>query len=267
MFILFCRRELTLILNIFRDQEIYRMAKNAGRKASTEAKKKAQNEAKAIEKVNKRAEKDHQTGSEGKKKDVLYQVRTKRDSDVIKAYITFTYRVLHPGVTGRLIFIGILIAAPSIIADAMWLKVLCLAAGGLLILLGLFRQYISLALTKRNDEAYKKGTEFTYDFTLSDAAFYAGDELFSAISNYKDVTSFFYDDNYYYLGVRNKDLFVLPKSRFTIGDPAEFEDFIYRKSKRTCRWIPDKFSDRMKLRRGYRAMQAEQMEKNGSRKK
>lgn len=224
------------------------MAKNAGRRANIEAQKTAKKQANEQAQLQKRAEKDNN------KKEILYRVETKRDESVIKAYITFTYRVFHPGVTGRLIFIGILIAAPAIIVPQTWLKALCVIIGALLILLGLFRQYISLAITKSKDEAYQKGTLFRYDFSLSDAAFYADDQIFSTISKYKDITSFYYDDDFYYLGIRNKDFFIIPKSRFTIGDPAEFEDFIYKRSKKTCRWIPDKFSDRVKLRRAQRSL-------------
>ena len=237
------------------------MAKNAGRKANVEARKKSQQEAKNKEQLSKRAAKEQQAESSGKKKEILYQVKTRRDSDVIKAYITFTYRVLHPGVTGRLIFFGILIAAPAIVLKILWLRILCLVLGGLCVFLGLFRQYISLALTKSNDEAYKNKTEFRYDFSLTDADFYAGDELFSSISKYKDITSFFYDDDFYYLGIRNRDFFILPKSRFTIGDAAEFEDFIYKRSRVTCKWIPSKYSDRMKLRRAQKQVRGEQSSK------
>ncbi len=232
------------------------MAKNAGRKANVEAQKAAKQKAKEQEQAAKRAEKEQQK-PESEKKEVLYQVKTKRDSDIIMAYITFTYRAFHPGVTGRLIFFGILIAAPAIIVQQMWLKAICLAVGALLILLGLFRQYISLAITKSQDEAYKKGTEFTYEFTMNDAIFRSGDDT-SYMSKYKDIIQFFYDDKYFYLGIKNRDFFILPKNRFTIGDPETFEDFIYKRSKKTCRWLPNKFSDRMKLRRAQRTMRAEQ---------
>ena len=229
------------------------MAKNAARKGNAQnsnksnAGKASQNKAKELQKP----------AVPDSKREVLYRVKTKRDSDVLLAYITFNYRAMHPGVTTRLIFFGILIALPAIIAQQIWLKALCLIIGGLLILLGFFRQYISLALTKKNDEAYKKGTVFTYDFTMNDARFYSDDELTSYAGKYKDIISFFYDDNYYYLGIRNRDFFILPKKCFTIGDPAEFEDFIYKRSKKTCKWLPDKFSDRMKLRRASRTLKAE----------
>ena len=192
------------------------------------------------------------------KKEILYQVKTKRDESVIKAYITFTYRVFHPGVTWRLIFFGILIAAPAIIVKTTWLRIALLVIGVLLILLGLFRQYISLALTKRNDEAYKNGTEFTYDFTNADITSYADGTKQPEVTKYKDVTGFFYDDSFYYMSVRNRDFYILPKSRFTVGDPAEFEDFIYKRSHKSCRWIPDKFSDRVRQRRARRTIRNQQ---------
>lgn len=212
------------------------MAKNAGKQGKSGAKKKSQQGA--------------------KNKEVLYQIKTKRDSDMIKAYITFTYRAFHPRVTGRLIFIGILVAVPAFIVHQTWLKAACVAVGALLILLGLFRQYISLAITKSQDEAYKNGTEFTYEFTMTDAIFHSGEDT-SYMNQYKDIIQFFYDEDYFYLGIRNRDFFILPKNRFTIGDPATFEDFIYKRSKVTCKWLPNRFSDRMKLRRAQRTINAD----------
>ena len=230
------------------------MAKNSSRSNNNSKKKAAPSAAQAKEL---KAKRDKAAEAAGKEREVLYQVKTKRDSDILKAFITFTYRVNHPGVTIRLIFFGILIAAPSIIAKQMWLKIALLAAGLLLILLGLFRQYISLALTKKNDPDYQAGTEFIYEFTANDASFYRDGELTSYASKYKDIISFYYDEDYFYLGIRNRDFFILPKSRFTIGDPAAFEDFIYQKSRKTCHWIPNNFKDQMAQRRAYRAMNSE----------
>lgn len=189
-----------------------------------------------------------------KERDVLYCVETKRDAAVLKAYITFTYRVYHPGVTARLLFFGVLIAAPSIIVTQTWLRILCLSVGAVLILLGLFRQNISLAMTKKNDPDYQSGAEFTYEFTDADASFYKNGEIFNYIGKYKDVMAFYYDEDFYYLATGNRDFYILPKNRFTAGDPDEFENFIYRKSKKTCRWIPNNFRDQLKKRRAYRQL-------------
>ena len=190
-----------------------------------------------------------------KQKKILYQVKTKRDSDVIKAYITFTYRVLHPTVSSRLVIYGLLIMLPGIFffKDIFW-RVFFIAVGALVILLGFFRQYISLWITKKNDPDYKSGSEYTYNFREADAEFLKNGERFLRLDKYKDITNFYYDDDFYYLAVRSRDFFVIPKKSFTIGDASEFEEFIYKKSKHTCRWIPDKFGDRMKKRRAQRTL-------------
>ena len=198
----------------------------------------------------------------GKKRGPLYQVKTKRDSGVILAYITFTYRVLHPKVSSRLIIYGLLLVLPGLFffKDHYW-KAYFIGIGAVLILLGFFRQYISLAMTKKNDPDYKSGAEFTYNFYDVSADFLKDGKSFLKLDKYKDITNFYYDDDYYYLAVRSRDFFVIPKKAFTIGDPAEFEEFIYKKSKHTCRWIPRKFSDKMKKRRAQRAVASKDLKK------
>lgn len=210
------------------------------------------------------AKKSDKAASKGssKKKDLMYQVVTKRDSGVIKAYITFTYRVFHPGVSARLCIYGLLLILPGLFffKDIFW-KLFFIGIGAALILLAFFRQYISLWITRRNDEDYKAGTVFTYNFYELGAEFLKGDTVFMRLDRYKDISNFYYDDDYYYLTIQGRDFFVIPKAAFTVGDPVEFEEFIYRKSKHTCRWIPDKLSDKLKKRRAERAVAAEKMMK------
>ena len=196
-----------------------------------------------------------------KPKEVLYQVRTKRDSGVLKAYITFTYRVFHPKVTARMVLYGLLIFAPGFLVKAQALKIVLWVLGGLVVLLGLFRQYISLALTKKSDEDYRSGTEFVYEFTQNDASFFRDGELSVYSSRYKDIDAVFYDENYYYLSLTSREFFVIPMDRFTIGDPATFGDFMYKRCKKVCRWIPAKFSNKLKKMRSQRAIIREQMKK------
>lgn len=188
-------------------------------------------------------------------KEVLYQVVTKRTSDILKAYITFTYRVLHPNVTTRLIVYGLVVLLPGVFYFKDWFwKIFFIAIGLALILLGFLRQYISLSITKKNDPDYKSGAEFTYNFTSNAADFLKNGDRFSGLDKYKDISNFYYDDNYYYMGVKGRELYVLPKSSFVIGDAKAFEDFIYKKSKVTCRWVPDNFRDQYKLRRAYKRL-------------
>ena len=196
-----------------------------------------------------------------KEREVLYKVVTKRDSDIIKAFITFTYRVLHPQVTTRMLFYGLLILVPGFFIKIQWLSITCFVLGALIILVGLFRQYISLALTKKSDEDYINGSEFVYEFTQNDASFYRNGELAAYSSKYKDIDAVFYDEKYYYLSLRNRDFFVIPMDRFTIGDPSTFGDFMYKRCKKVCRWIPVKFSNRIKKMQSQRAIARDQLNK------
>jgi hypothetical protein len=116
-------------------------------------------------------------------------------------------------------------------------------------------------MTKKNDPDYQNGTEFTYNFTAVDAEFLRDGTRFSKLDRYKDITNFYYDDDYFYLGLANRELFVIPKNAFTIGDADGFEEFIYKKSKHTCRWIPANFSGWLKKRRASRAVSADKMMK------
>ena len=85
------------------------MAKNKSRSSKPAAQAKPKNAAPAGE-----ASKSEASKAQTKQKEVLYQVKTKRDSGVLKAYITFTYRMLHPGVSARLMLYGLIVALPGI---------------------------------------------------------------------------------------------------------------------------------------------------------
>lgn len=205
----------------------------------------------------------YMAGSESKTQDkttqkkVVFKAETPRTSDILKAYITFTYRKLHPGVTPRLVLYGILVTLPGIFffKDLYW-RLFFTVIGIALILLAFFRQYISLSITKKNDPDYINGSNFTYDFYDNKAVFSKNGEAYSGIPRYKDVTAFYYDDKFYYLAMA-RELTVLPKAAFTIGTPEDFEEFIYKKSKVVCRWLPYKLSDRIKQRRARRAAESE----------
>jgi hypothetical protein len=223
------------------------MAKNKTRSNKTSSQAKPKNEAQKTSKVS------------DKPKDVLYQIKTKRDSGVLKAYITFTYRVFHPKVTARMVLYGLLILAPGFVVKTQALKIILWVLGGLVVLLGLFRQYISLALTKRSDADYRNGTEFVYEFTQNDASFFRDGELSVYSNKYKDIDAVFYDEDYYYLSLTSREFFVIPMDRFTIGDPSTFGDFMYKRCKKVCRWIPAKLGNKLKKYRSGRAVIRDQM--------
>ncbi len=238
------------------------MAKNKAKSSAAAAqsgqKKKAQNSKPQNTNANDIGSKSPEKAA-GKPKEVLYQIRTKRDSGVLKAYITFTYRVFHPKVTARMVLYGLLIIAPGFVVKAQALKIVLWVLGGLVVLLGLFRQYISLALTKQSDEDYRNGTEFVYEFTQNDASFFRDGELTAYSSKYKDIDAVFYDEDYYYLSLTSREFFVIPMDRFTIGDPSTFGDFMYKRCKKVCRWIPAKLGNKLKKYRSSHAIVRDQM--------
>ena len=108
-------------------------------------------------------------------------------------------------------------------------------------------------MTKKNDPDYINGTEFSYDFYDMSATVSKDGEVVSRMTSYKSITAFFYDEDFYYMAV-GKEVHVLPKKAFTVGEPAAFEEFIYKKSKKTCKWLPNKLIDRIKKRRAERAV-------------
>ena len=73
------------------------------------------------------------------------------------------------------------------------------------------------------------------------------------------LTGFYHDDSYLYMGLKNKEIIIIPKSAFTIGDSDSFEEFIYKKSRKTCHWLPNNYRDAMKQRRAQRAVSSGDM--------
>lgn len=230
--------------------------KQSSRKSSAGAGKKGSSYEKA------QTEQELMQAAKAKDKDaqqeVLFKVETRRDSGVLLAFITFTYRVFHPQVTARLILYGLLVLTPGFLIDIKWLKVVLWAAGAVMVLLGLFRQYISLLISRSSDQDYRNGTLFTYEFTQNDASFYSGDELTAYSNRYKNIDAIYHDEKYYYLSLTSRAFFVLPKDRFVTGDPAEFGDFMYKKCKKTCRWIPARLGNRIRKMQSRRAVAREQ---------
>lgn len=172
-------------------------------------------------------------------KNVKFEVITKRDVAMMKAFITFVNRVKHPRVSFNFIFFGLLIVFMPFTADTkLVFAVMCYVIGGFMVLMGLFRHYIPLMAAKTKDADYLEGVEYTYSFDKKDITVYRDGEVYMLVGSYQNVTSFFSDEYYYYLGVNNEDMFVLPKNRFTVGDAADFEVFITEKSNEKCRFIP-----------------------------
>lgn len=176
--------------------------------------------------------------SKGGKK-TLYEVEYKRDDSVLEAFITFDYRVVHPKVMLRSILYAIVFITFGIVSGLTVFGVICFLLAAFCIWLVLFRKNISLSMTRKDDEDYKNGTVFTYRFTDTGARMLRNGKPEVYAKGYKkSMTAFFADQEFYYIATTSDDLFILPKNRFTIGDPDEFESFILQKTGLEKRWIP-----------------------------
>ena len=170
---------------------------------------------------------------------VVYQVRTKRDEALLEAFITFDYRVVHPKVGLRFVLYAAVFYTIAFAAGPTGFGAISFGIGTLLIVFLLFRKHISLMMTKQDDKDYQNGITYEYDFYENGAVMLrAGEPAIHVKSYKKGVRAFFSDQNFYYLAVHDDDLFILPKSRFTIGEAADFEAFIQGRTGISSRWIP-----------------------------
>ena len=182
-------------------------------------------------------EEEEKSGKSGRKP--LYQVSYKRDDEVLEAFITFDYRVVHPKVLLRSILYGIVFVTFGVVASSTVFSIICFLLALLCFGLIIFRKRISLNMTKKDDQDYQNGVVYTYNFTENGARMLRNNKPEVYAKSYKNsVTAFFGDQTFYYIALTSNDLFVLPKNKFTIGDPDEFEKFIIKKTGREMRWIP-----------------------------
>lgn len=173
-----------------------------------------------------------------------YVVETKRDTRLMLTFIEFKNRVEHPAATVYMIAMGVMLIglmykqADSI---AMVGKVIGYIFGAVLILMGLFRKYISVYLMKSNPQV-NVDEEITYLFgNTGIRADKPQEGTEEHLANYKEVYCVWEDEADFYLGMNNDDLIVLQKANFTTGEVSLFKDFILEKSGAKYIWKPAKF--------------------------
>lgn len=170
-----------------------------------------------------------------------YTVRTRRDVKMMKTFISFSNRVRHPRVSANMFILGALLIALPIITDGIALAgvVICYGMGALLVLMALFRQYISVAMM-RSDPQVKENEELVYLFGNSGIRV-ERDGTTENMGYYKNVYRIWEDEKNYYVGMNEDDLLILPKADFTQGDAKEFREFIVDKSGADYIWKPAGF--------------------------
>ena len=196
---------------------------------------------------------------------VHYEVQTRRDTKLMKRFINFKNRVEHPTVTPGLLLIGITFillpfVRPEIKKDIGMTGVAVSALlGAFLAFLGIGRQYITIALMKRNPDIVLN-EEIIYLFGNEDIRA-KKEHSEERVGYYKNVYSLWEDEKTFYLGIENDELVILPKNGFLTGEAEAFKLFIIEKSNAKYIWMPMKWKNIYKARMVRRQMN-KQPEKN-----
>lgn len=167
-----------------------------------------------------------------------YTVHIRRDTEMMKIFVKFTNRIRHPRVSFNLFVTGVLLALVPTVIEGVALPgvIISYGMGALLILLALFRQYISVSMMK-NDPQVKENEEITYLFGNSGVRALR-DGVEEDMGYYKNVYRLWEDEKIYYVGMNEEDLLILPKANFKEGEPESFREFILDKSGSDYRWVP-----------------------------
>ncbi len=169
---------------------------------------------------------------------VLYKVEAKRTAKMIKDFVMFTYRQRFPNVTRNFLIVGLLSLVFIYGGKIRAVQIICFFIGIFCLLMAFFRHLIPISRMKRTDPDYIEQNLLTYDFTGHDIKCYRNDELFMQCKNYHKVHHVCHDEEYFFIGLNEQDLIVLPKAGFIEGDPVDFEDFIRHKTGVEPEWIP-----------------------------
>ena len=189
---------------------------------------------------------------------IHYKVNTVRDTKLMKSFINFKNRVQHPTVTPGILLIGATFVLLPFVRPEIRTEignagtVISVLIGALMMLLGVGRQYITIALMKKNPENIL-GEEIVYLFGNDDirAKKKASEER---VGFYKNVYSLWEDENTFYIGLDNDELIILPKSAFMEGNVEAFKLFVIEKSNAKYIWSPKKWKNKQKAKMVRRQM-------------
>lgn len=170
-----------------------------------------------------------------------FKVVMKKDDEVLRDFISFTYRAQGGVQRYKMRVLAIGLAVIGVLAMRDHHPV----AGGVMFGLGaaffavtFFLPQIAVAKLKKADVAYQNQIELTYAFTNGSIYVYENGELAQNVGSYSNVTCFYGDEKNYYVGVNNDDLYLLPKKYFLEGNEEEFLEFIEKKSGEKYEFLP-----------------------------
>lgn len=174
-------------------------------------------------------------------------IETQKTTETIKDFVLFKRRAQNSHTTFHLCIIGGgLIAMGYSYRQDSAAGINFLLTGLILLIFALFRHFPTISKLKKADQAYSEKWALTYTFTNSGMYVYRNGALFENVGSYHNISSFYVDEKNFYLGIKNEDMYVLPKSDFTAGTPEDFLSYISQKSGIECIFSPAGFLHQLK---------------------
>ena len=167
-----------------------------------------------------------------------FRIETKRDAKMIKDFILFTYRQRFPKVTRNFLIVGLLSLVFIYGGKIRAVQIICFFIGIFCLFMAFFRHLIPISRMKRTDTDYIEQNLLAYDFAGNGIKCYRNDEIYLQCKDYHKVHHVCHDEEYFFIGLNEQDLIILPKAGFTVGDPVDFEDYISHKTGVELEWIP-----------------------------
>ena len=175
-----------------------------------------------------------------------YIVPVTRDEKLLKTFVKFSNQTRHPRTTVYMVTVGTMLIALPIANEGIALvgEIICYVMGALMVLMGVFRHHIGVYMLKSNPQT-KLDEELTYIFGNTDVKTERNGEL-EKLGSYASIYRLWEDEKFFYIGINEDDLAVLPKASFEVGDVGTFRYFILEKSGATFTWQPKRVDNVIK---------------------
>ena len=175
-----------------------------------------------------------------------YIVPVTRDEKLLKTFVKFSNQARHPRTTVYLVTVGAMLIALPIANKEIALAgvIICYVMGALMVLMGVLRHHIGVYMLKSNPQT-KLDEELTYIFGNTDVKTERNGEL-EKLGSYASIYRLWEDEKFFYIGINEDDLVVLPKTNFEVGDVSAFRDYILEKSGATFTWQPKRVDNVIK---------------------
>jgi len=175
-----------------------------------------------------------------------YIVPVTRDEKLLKTFVKFSNQTRHPRTTVYMVTVGTMLIALPIANEGIALagEIICYVMGALMVLMGVFRHHIGVYMLKSNPQT-KLDEELTYIFGNTDVKTERNGEL-EKLGSYASIYRLWEDEKFFYIGINEDDLLVLPKTNFEVGDVSTFREYILEKSGATFTWQPKRIDNVIK---------------------